>query len=334
MLIIARAALVPYEDAFAKPAFPVRAFAPDDVEGGYLSQVAEKILSGDGSRKTRLREGDGARALFAAFLTHPFAEAADGLLGRTDEALRAGEAPAEGFDLALFSFEYSGDPHLCMARLSWKPVLLHRDDADGEGAFTARIARGSRGMPAPSGKDVCGFVINLSTGEIRLKDAEVPCADGHAALFASVLFGMEETRTEKEAVRAVREALREEAPAGTQPRQLEPAVRRAMTRAIEETGTIDVERVAREVFSGEPEGEKIARRVAERVREEEIGPVVPVESRRVARGLQRLKLRTDTGIAITLPASLAEDAASFSVTDNPDGTISIYIGKIGELLTE
>ena len=334
MLIIARAALVPYEDAFSRPAFPVRAFAPDDAEGGYLSAVAEKILSGDGSRKTRLREDSEARALFSAFLTHAFAEAANGLLPRADEALRAREAPTEGFDLALFSFEYAGDPHLCLARLAWKPVLLHRDDADEDGAFTSRIARSRQGMPAPSGKDVCGFVINLSSGGIRLKDAQVPCAEGNAPLFSSVLFGMEETRTEKEAVQTVQEALRGEAPAGTQMQQLEPVMRQAMARSIEETGTIDVESVAREVFSGEPEGEKIARRVAERVQEEALQPVIPVESPRVARGLQRLKLRTDTGIAITLPASLAEDSASFSVMDNPDGTISIYIGKIGELRTE
>ena len=74
--------------------------------------------------------------------------------------------------------------------------------------------------------------------------------------------------------------------------------------------------------------------MAERVQEEEVEKVIPVESRRVMNSLQKVKLRTDTGIAITLPASLAEDADSFSVINNEDGTISIYIGNIGELKTE
>ena len=297
---------MPYVNAAETPDFPVRVFAPDEREGDYLSRVAERLMTGDGSRATRLAEGSVQQKLLNDFLLHAFGEAANALLPVADDALRTQEAPLEGFDLALFSFEREGDPHLCMARLGWKNVLFHRDDADEEGVFTARMAENRQGMPSPGGRDVCGFVINLSTGAVRLKDA----------------------------VKAVREALRDEAPFDVEPQVLEPAISRAMSRSIEETGAIDVESVAQEVFAGTPQGKEIARRVAERVQEEEVEKVIPVESRRVMNSLQKVKLRTDTGIAITLPASLAEDADSFSVINNEDGTISIYIGNIGELKTE
>ena len=333
-MIIPRAVLVPYVNAAETPDFPVRVFAPDEREGDYLSRVAERLMTGDGSRATRLAEGSVQQKLLNDFLLHAFGEAANALLPVADDALRAQEAPLEGFDLALFSFEREGDPHLCMARLGWKNVLFHRDDADEEGVFTARMAENRQGMPSPGGRDVCGFVINLSTGAVRLKDADVPCSAGGAPLFGKLLFAMEDTRTEKDAVKAVREALRDEAPFDVEPQVLEPAISRAMSRSIEETGAIDVESVAQEVFAGTPQGKEIARRVAERVQEEEVEKVIPVESRRVMNSLQKVKLRTDTGIAITLPASLAEDADSFSVINNEDGTISIYIGNIGELKTE
>ena len=334
MVIVARAALVPYESELVMPGFPARVFAPDEREGEYLACVAERLLSGDGSRTTRLREGSVQQKLMKDFLIRSFAEAAGALLPVVDDALRTQQAPAEGFDLALFSFEKDGDPNLCMARLSWKKTMLHRDDADEEGNITPRMAESRQGMPAPGGRDICGVVMNLSTGEIRLKDAEVPCASGTAPLFGSLLFSMEDTRTEKDAVKAVQEALRDEAPFDMEPQVLEPAIRRAMSRSIEETGAIDVESVTQEVFADAPEGKEIARRVAERMQQEEMESVIPVENRRVVSSLQKLKLRTDTGIAITLPAALAQDADSFSVINNDDGTIAIYIGNIGELKTE
>ena len=55
-MIIPRAVLVPYVNAAETPDFPVRVFAPDEREGDYLSRVAERLMTGDGSRATRLAE--------------------------------------------------------------------------------------------------------------------------------------------------------------------------------------------------------------------------------------------------------------------------------------
>ena len=47
-----------------------------------------------------------------------------------------------------------------------------------------------------------------------------------------------------------------------------------------------------------------------------------------------MKIKTDTGISITLPRELADDENSFAVVENGDGTISIIINKVQELKTE
>ena len=341
MLIIARAVLLPYEEG-NEPATPAPAFSPDDEEGLYFSQVAEKLMASDGARRTRFLEGSTAGKLFADFAHRPFPEAAADVETLIAEGLRTQGALPDGCDLALFTFEKDGDPHVCLCRLMWKSVLMHRDDTDEEGAVISRLGRSRRGMPAPGGRECAGMVVNLSTGDVILRDVNVNTfveedddhPSGSRPLFGGVLFPLEETHTEKEAVKAVKAIIREAAPAEAAVPELEPAIARAVSKAVEETGEIRVEEVAREVFREAPQREALVQQVAERAAEEAIEPVIPVENKKVARSLQRLKLRTDTGIAITLPQEMTEDKNLFSVINNPDGTISIFLGNISELRTE
>lgn len=70
------------------------------------------------------------------------------------------------------------------------------------------------------------------------------------------------------------------------------------------------------------------------MQEAAIEPVIPVESKRVVAQLQKVKIRTDNGISISLPRTLADDENSFAVINNPDGTLSIVINRVQELRTE
>ena len=104
--------------------------------------------------------------------------------------------------------------------------------------------------------------------------------------------------------------------------------------SIEEKGVIDVKDVAEEVFRSDPEREAIIEQVSRQIQEEQLEPVIPVENKRVVAQLQRVKIKTDNGISITLPRELADDENSFAVVENGDGTISIIINKVQELKTE
>ena len=137
-----------------------------------------------------------------------------------------------------------------------------------------------------------------------------------------------------EAVQAVAQAIAEAAPSEMDTPMLTPMVKRAMSKSIEEKGVIDVKDVAEEVFRSDPEREAIIEQVSRQIQEEQLEPVIPVENKRVVAQLQRVKIKTDTGISITLPRELADDENSFAVVENGDGTISIIINKVQELKTE
>ena len=138
----------------------------------------------------------------------------------------------------------------------------------------------------------------------------------------------------KEAVQAVAQAIAEAAPSEMDTPMLTPMVKRAMSKSIEEKGVIDVKDVAEEVFRSDPEREAIIEQVSRQIQEEQLEPVIPVENKRVVAQLQKVKIKTDNGISITLPRELADDENSFAVVENGDGTISIIINKVQELKTE
>ena len=332
MNIIARAAVYIYDGSPIAPIFPAKAQKPSDDAGEYLSAIAEKLMTSDTSRTTYVAEGSAQEELLRRFILAPFGEAADVLMHSIDETMQALEIVREGFDMAVFTFDRDNEPHLCVAQLPYRRGVVHQVENGEEGLSTMLLMHGTV-LPLASSKAYAGFVVNLSTGDIRLRDTTVLTNVGNRQLFSEALFAMAPTRSTKEAVQVVTEAIAQVAPEMPE-QELRPAVKRAMAASIEEKGVIDVQSVAEEVFRSDPEREAMIEQVSRQLAEESVEPVIPVENKRVVAQLQKVKIRTDNGISISLPRSLADDENSFAVINNADGSISIVINHVQELRTE
>ena len=332
MNIIARAAIYLYDGSAESPVFPAKAGKPGDEAAAYLSAVADKIMMGDTSRTTCVEPGSAQEELLRRFGYTPFQEAADALMRGMDESLQALEIPREGYDMAIFSFDKDNDPHLCVVQLPYRRAVVHQVENGENGLETMLLSHGTM-LPLSGSKAYAGFVVNLSTGDIRLRDTAVLTNAGNRQLFSECLFMMAPTRSTKEAVKVVTEAIAAAAPEIPE-QELRPAVKRAMAQSIEEKGVIDVQTVAEEVFRSDPEREAMIEQVARQLQEESVEPVIPVENKRVVTQLQKVKIKTDNGISISLPRTLADDESSFAVINNADGTISIVINRVQELRTE
>ena len=333
MNIIARAAVYIYDGSAASPVFPAKPGKPTDEASAYLSAIAEKIMSSDTSRTTCVEPGSAQEELLRRFGYTPFPEAAQALMTSMDESMQALEIPRSGFDMVVFSFDRDNDPHLCVAQLPYRRAMVHQIQMQEEQMLT-EISEHGYVLPLSGSKAFSGFVVNLSSGDIRLRDTAVLTNVGNRMLFSEALFAMAQTRTTKEAMQAVSEMIEQAAPPEMTEQELRPAVKRAMAKSIEEKGVIDVQDVAEEVFRSDPEREAIIEQVSRQMQEEAIEPVIPVENKRVMTQLQKLKIKTDNGISITLPRTLADDENSFAVVRGDDGTISIIISKVQELKTE
>lgn len=333
MNIIARAAVYIYDGSPASPIFPARPGKPADETGAYLSAIADKLANSDTTRTTCVEPGSAQEELLRRFGYTPFGEAADALMRGMDESMQALEIPRAGFDMVIFSFDRDNDPHLCVAQLPYRRAMVHQIEMEDEQANT-QIQEHGYVLPLSGSKAFSGFVVNLSTGDIRLRDTAVLTNVGNRMLFSEALFAMAQTRSTKEAVQMVSEMIAQAAPPDMTEQELKPAVKRAMAKSIEEKGVIDVQDVAEEVFRSDPEREAIIEEVSRQMQEEAVAPVIPVENKRVMTQLAKLKIRTDNGISISLPRTLADDENSFAVVNNDDGTMSIIISRVQELKTE
>ncbi|MBE5799690.1 MAG: nucleoid-associated protein [Clostridiales bacterium] len=333
MNIIARAAVYIYDGSAMSPIFPHKAEKPADETGAYLSAVADRLMNSDTSRTTCVEPGSAQEEMLRRFGYTPFHEAADALMRGMDESMQALEIPRAGFDMVIFSFDKDNDPHLCVAQLPYRRAMVHQIEMEEE-KIAARIQEHGYVLPLSGSKAYSGFVVNLSTGDIRLRDTVVLTNVGNRMLFSESLFAMAKTRTTKEAVQAVTEMIEQAAPPDMRLQELKPALKRAMARSIEEKGVIDVQDVAEEIFRSDPEREAIIEEVSRQMQEEAMEPVIPVENKRVMTQLAKLKIKTDNGISISLPRMLADDENSFAVVSNDDGTMSIIISRVQELKTE
>ena len=333
MNIIARAAVYIYDGSPMAPIFPGKAGKPADETGAYLSSIAEKLMTSDTSRTTCVEPGSAQEELLRRFGYTPFNEAADALMRGMDESMQALEIPRAGFDMVIFSFDKDNDPHLCVVQLPYRRAMVHQIEMEGENVTTEILEHGTV-LPLSGSKAYAGFVVNLSTGDIRLRDTAVLTNVGNRMLFSEALFAMAKTRTTKEAMQVVTEMIEQAAPPEMTPQELRPAVKRAMAKSIEEKGVIDVQDVAEEVFRSDSEREAIIEEVSRQMQEEAIAPVIPVENARVMTQLAKLKIKTDNGISISLPRMLADDENTFAVVNNDDGTMSIIISRVQELKTE
>lgn len=332
MNIIARAAVYIYDGSPIAPIFPAKAGKPSDEAGEYLSSIAEKLMNSDGSRTTYVAEGSAQEELLRQFTYKSFQEAAQALMTNMDETMQALEIVREGFDMIIFTFDRDNDPHLCVAQMPYRRAVVHQVENGEEGLTTMLLSHGTV-LPLSGSKAYAGFVVNLSNGDIRLRDTAALTNAGNRQLFSEALFMMAPTRTTKEAVKVVTEAIAQAAPQIPE-QELRPAVKRAMETSIEEKGVIDVQTVAEEVFRSDPEREAMIEQVSRQLQEESVEPVIPVENKRVVSQLQKVKIKTDNGISISLPRTLADDENSFAVINNADGTISIVINHVQELRTE
>ena len=333
MNIIARAAIYIYDGSPMSPIFPAKPGKPADETGAYLSAIAEKLMHSDASRTTCVEPGSAQEELLRRFGYTPFGEAADALMRGMDESIQALEIPRSGFDMVIFSFDKDNDPHLCVAYLPYRRAMVHQADVEDDAVMTQILEHGFV-LPLAGSKAFSGFVVNLSSGDIRLRDTAVLTNVGNRMLFSEALFAMAQTRTTKEAVKVISEMIEQAAPPEMTEQEIKPAVKRAMAKSIEEKGVIDVQDVAQEVFRSDPEREAIIEQVSRQMQEEAIEPVIPVENKRVMTQLAKLKIKTDNGISISLPRTLADDENSFAVVNNDDGTISIIISRVQELKTE
>ena len=104
-------------------------------------------------------------------------------------------------------------------------------------------------------------------------------------------------------------------------------IKKVIAESIEKNDNINIEDVADNIFKKNVELKREYMDVIEKVGFRE--KVVPVSEKIVEKSFKRQKIKTDSGIEISLPVEYYGNSEKIEFINNPDGTISIVIKNVG-----
>lgn len=330
MLLIQQAMLYIFDDSPLAPICPNALLPLGDASIEYMNALWRRVQTSEDKRSTRFSPESAAREALEKGETH--FHRSNALLQVIYAAMQAAEIPTQGFDILTFCFETENVSYFALFYLPYRAAGVHAVTGTGEDIETA-IYKNKYILPGAANKSVAGAVVNLETMEVCVKDVQAVTVTGERPLFSGVLLGLEAVRSTAEAVSAVEEIVTrvaEQSPVADE-RPVQETVRRAMAASLQETGALDVGFIATELFASDGE---CAQRVSEAMEEAGIEPVISVESTRIKNAFEKIRLSTDNGVSITLPRAVADDAESFRILNNPDGSISIEIRNIQSVETK
>lgn len=99
-------------------------------------------------------------------------------------------------------------------------------------------------------------------------------------------------------------------------------VRSAFRKAIKKAEPVDVEEVAKSALKMEPE---LRESLIEHFETREVSGTVEIDPRWVEDRVKKVRITTDSGISVAIPAELYEDSSVFRVEKNINGTLDLRI---------
>lgn len=255
-------------------------------------------------------------------LTLDIAEFLSGELSRAEKL--------ESTDVLIADFDDEDDVRwFAILLLSSRQAFMHEVES-ASGSTSCGIARHYAILPNPSQKVASYALVRASSLEVLYRDKERVIAGERRQVIPEGLLQCTEGISSKEVIEQVSRVVTEVAEEhGANTAVALAAAKAAMVEAIEEDEELPPWDIVDEAFEDEPQ---LRDAVKQALRDEQVPERVHVERAQGRRAAVRnVKIRTDTGIEITLPAELAHNSEYVSFVNEPNGLISIELKQIGSI---
>lgn len=230
-------------------------------------------------------------------------------------------------DVLFADFRYEDVPYAAMLVLENQQAWTHStENHSGRAANT--IMQHHAVLPGSSRKLNTFAFVNLLTMEVRYAD-ETKWNAGGIAVMQDLVLDCTSERSGQEMLETVTEIAGEIAVQFDEnPTLLLPKVKQTIRRSAEAERPLDVAAAAEEIFRDAPEMQKAFMKKTE---ESEIPKEIELPSKTASRRMKNQRIRTDTGIELSFPVEYTEHPDLIEFINEPDGTISISIRRIGRI---
>ena len=301
----------------------------ETVEGAYhfLEKNIEKCVKNAAGRPGVFKEESETRKLFLDYRnkTIPFLEFATTIAAKRFDWKDRYEIFTAS-DLFLCEVEISEVDYVVGLELTCKEGMVHHVEQTDTGIQNNLIVHHAM-IPAATAKNSNFFMINTDTLKLTILESLTSTEDDDTFLYADKILGCKTEISVKEAVKKARlvadEVIRNH---DLDKLEVVPTFERVMKETINEGKDIDIKEIAEEVFYQAPEIKDSY--IAEI---ENHGIEKPVQNANwVKMPIKKTqKIKTDTGIEITIPLDYYNNKDYIEVINMPDGRTAIQIKNVG-----
>lgn len=243
----------------------------------------------------------------------------------------SGSEDGPSADLLVVLYEEDTVLHLALLKLNYKENYTHFVDYEDEAVYNKLIINRAI-LPSKTQKPDEGLVVNLDTLSYELLEKRYEFSGEKLWYFSEKVIQSQPAPSLEENVREIKKAVKRIGKKFDEDEfELIASVKEAVYESIEETGTIDNQQIAEQVFK-----ENISARMAyqEEVNESKfVDKTPPVrEAREISeKKFGKQKLKMDNGIELIVPLEVYRNSELIEFVNNPDGTVSITLKNIEKI---
>lgn len=243
----------------------------------------------------------------------------------------SGSEDGPSADLLVVLYEEDTVLHLALLKLNYKENYTHFVDYENEAVYNKLIINRAI-LPSKTQKPDEGLVVNLDTLSYELLEKRYEFSGEKLWYFSEKVIQSQPAPSLEENVREIKKAVKRIGKKFDEDEfELIASVKEAVYESIEETGTIDNQQIAEQVFK-----ENISARMAyqEEVNESKfVDKTPPVrEAREISeKKFGKQKLKMDNGIELIVPLEVYRNSDFIEFVNNPDGTVSITLKNIEKI---
>lgn len=243
----------------------------------------------------------------------------------------SGSEDAPSADLIFVLYELDTVLHLAMIKLNFKENYTHYVEYEDEAVYNKLIINRAI-LPSKSQKPDEGVTVNLDTMAYELLEKRYEFSGEKIWYFSDKVIESEPAPSIEENMKEIKKAVKRIGKKFNEDEfELIASVKEAVYESIEETGTINNEQIAEQVFK-----ENISARMAyqEEVNESKFVDKTPPirEAREISeKKFGKQKLKMSNGIELIVPIDVYRNGDLIEFVNNPDGTVSITLKNIEKI---
>lgn len=232
-------------------------------------------------------------------------------------------------DVVVCDFTIETERYLGVMLYGSRPAYTHQVVNDGT-AVRNEIIRHYAILPNPVQKVNTFALVNAASGELRFADKKRSIGGEDVYILPQRILQCNTNTSTRETVKLVTEMAGQIAENyGYSSTEAVAKVKSYLAETAETDSKLETAALVKEVFS---DSEVLQQELQKGLEEAKLPEQIPVDKNYALRMSKSMKIKTDTGIEIIVPAECLENNDYIEFVSNPDGKISISIKNIGKIL--